>query len=215
MVKKEKTGLSADLVEQTVTRLAKEAIQLDEAGLQADSPLMDSGMDSLTAVQFRNSIQSQLNLKISAAVMFDYPTIKEITVHILALAGGGDGDSEYEEVEVEVEDDGPPPEWLAAQSAMAAATAVPAPAEEEKPKGLDPVVVMSTVKDLAKQAIQLDEKLEEDGPLMDSGMDSLTSVAFRNSLQQTLGIKMPASLMFDYPTMREITDKVVQLSLEQ
>ncbi|CAK0823208.1 unnamed protein product [Prorocentrum cordatum] len=214
-VKKEKAGLSADLVTQTVTRLAKEAIQLDEVELHGDSPLMDSGMDSLTAVSFRNSVQSHLNLKISAAVMFDYPTIKEVTGHILTLAGGGDGDSEYEEVEVEVEDDGPPPEWLAAQGAVAAAPAVPAPEEEEKPKGLDHKVVMSTVKELAKQAIQLDEKLEEDGPLMDSGMDSLTSVAFRNSLQQVLGIKMPASLMFDYPTMREITDKVVQLSLEQ
>merc|ERR1719343_340592 len=115
----------------------------------------------------------------------------------------------------------PPPEWFMAQqgamSGAAAAPGAPAPAQEKaKPKGLDASMVMQTVRDMAQQAIQLDDqKLEADSPLMDSGMDSLTSVSFRNSIQSALGMKVPSSLMFDYPTMQEITNKIVELSLEQ
>ncbi|CAK0808947.1 unnamed protein product, partial [Prorocentrum cordatum] len=214
-VKKEKKGLSSAMVAQTVLSLAKESINLDNLELFDDSALMDSGMDSLTAVSFRNSVQSALNLKMPASLMFDYPTIKEITSHIVEIGGGdGGGESEYEEIDVEV-DDGmggmgmmPPPEWfIAQQGAMpaAAASGEPAAAQEKaKPKGLDASMVMQTVRDMALQAIQLDDqKLDEDSPLMDSGMDSLTSVSFRNSLQSALGMKVPASLMFDYPTMKD------------
>jgi len=85
----------------------------------------------------------------------------------------------------------------------------------EKPKGLDPEEVMSAVTEMAKAAIGLDEELFQDSPLMDSGMDSLTAVSFRNGLQQHLGVKLPSSLMFDYPTMKEVGNRIVELSLEE
>eukprot|EP00959_Pyramimonas_sp_CCMP1952_P034461 722495-Pyramimonas_sp.AAC.1 len=68
MVKKEKKGLSSAMVAQTVLSLAKESINLDNLELFDDSALMDSGMDSLTAVSFRNSVQSALNLKMPASL---------------------------------------------------------------------------------------------------------------------------------------------------
>merc|ERR1712083_1121837 len=85
---------------------------------------------------------------------------------------------------------------------------------EQKPKGLDPEMVSQTVQHMAKQAIGLDDELYMDSALMDSGMDSLTAVSFRNGLQQNLGVKLPSSLMFDYPTMKEVAKRIVELSLE-
>merc|ERR1712079_880675 len=73
-----------------------------------------------------------------------------------------------------------------------------------KPKGLNPEMVSQTVQEMAKAAIGLDDAVYLDSPLMDSGMDSLTAVSFRNGLQQNLGVKLPSSLMFDYPTMKEV-----------
>merc|ERR1712187_271430 len=84
----------------------------------------------------------------------------------------------------------------------------------EKPKGLDSEMVMQTVQEMAKAAIGLDDAVYLDSPLMDSGMDSLTAVSFRNGLQQNLGVKLPSSLMFDYPTMKEVAKRIVELSLE-
>merc|ERR1712203_68065 len=87
--------------------------------------------------------------------------------------------------------------------------------EPPKPKGLDRQMVQENVRELAVQAIGLDDDVTLDGPLMDSGMDSLTAVSFRNSLSSTLNIKLPSSLMFDYPTINEITNRIVVLSEEQ
>lgn len=91
--------------------------------------------------------------------------------------------------------------------------AVSSVAEPEKPKGMDPVMVNYTVRELAKGAIGADDDLHADSPLMDMGMDSLTVVSFRNSLQQTLGMKLPSSLVFDYPTTKMVSQKIVELSL--
>jgi len=84
----------------------------------------------------------------------------------------------------------------------------------EKPKGLNAEMVQQTVQEMAKAAIGLDDAVYLDSPLMDSGMDSLTAVSFRNGLQQNLGVKLPSSLMFDYPTMKEVAKRIVELSLE-
>jgi len=84
-----------------------------------------------------------------------------------------------------------------------------------KPKGLDPEEVQQAVQEMAKAAIGLEDELYLDSPLMDSGMDSLTAVSFRNGLQQNLGVKLPSSLMFDYPTMKEVANRIVELSLEE
>lgn len=85
---------------------------------------------------------------------------------------------------------------------------------ESKQVGLDPAMVSATVQEMAKQAIGVDDELFLDSALMDSGMDSLTAVSFRNGLQQQLGVKLPSSLMFDYPTMKEVSNRIVELSIE-
>mmetsp|Transcript_108899 Transcript_108899/g.259860 ORF Transcript_108899/g.259860 Transcript_108899/m.259860 type:complete len:746 (-) Transcript_108899:64-2301(-) len=98
----------------------------------------------------------------------------------------------------------------AAGAAPAASSAV----VEAKQVGLDANMVTSTVQEMARQAIGVDDELYLDSALMDSGMDSLTAVSFRNGLQQQLGVKLPSSLMFDYPTMKEVSNRIVELSIE-
>lgn len=55
--------------------------------------------------------------------------------------------------------------------------------------------------------------MANDTPLMDTGLDSLSAVQFRNDLTRDFNVKLPASLMFDYPTITALTEKIVQ-SLE-
>jgi acyl carrier protein len=45
-----------------------------------------------------------------------------------------------------------------------------------------------------------------DEALFDLGLDSLTSLELRSSLESSLQIKVPSSLVFDYPTLRKLTD---------
>ncbi len=46
----------------------------------------------------------------------------------------------------------------------------------------------------------------DDEPLMSAGLDSLGSVEFANVLAQKLGMQMPGTLVFDYPSVNAVTD---------
>jgi hypothetical protein len=48
----------------------------------------------------------------------------------------------------------------------------------------------------------------------DLGMDSLTSVEFKNRLQNSLGITLPSTVAFDYPTVESLLDYLAQEILE-
>jgi len=80
---------------------------------------------------------------------------------------------------------------------------------------LDPQMVMDKVTEVAQLTTAGDE-MDVDSPLMDLGMDSLSSVAFRNSLMQEFqGLNLPASLMFDFPNIRLISDEILDISTKK
>lgn len=91
------------------------------------------------------------------------------------------------------------------------AASVEAPAAS---KGLSVEFVGNMIKTTLMASIGADEEPSVDVPLMEAGMDSLSMVAFRNALQRESGMPLPASTMFDYPTMRGLTDHLVERSLE-
>ncbi len=53
------------------------------------------------------------------------------------------------------------------------------------------------------------ERIAPDEPLVSQGFDSLMSVDMRNRLGKELGQTLPASLLFDYPTLDRIADYVL------
>lgn len=61
------------------------------------------------------------------------------------------------------------------------------------------------VKDTALSLIGV-ESLENDEPLMDAGLDSLAAVEFANAISKDFaGLQMPNTLMFDYPSVKTLT----------
>ncbi|QDZ22815.1 polyketide synthase [Chloropicon primus] len=73
--------------------------------------------------------------------------------------------------------------------------------------------IQSTVKSLLA-TFDL-ENLQDDSPLFDSGLSSMQAVAFSSSLQESIGIELPTTLVFDYPTVDNIARYVEALVSEE
>lgn len=92
----------------------------------------------------------------------------------------------------------------------AAALSVAAPTG----KGMDPEEVQKIVKANVMESIGGDEdEVQLDSALMDVGLDSLATVQFRDALNKAFGMTLPASLVFDYPSIRTMTEFLVEESM--
>ncbi|MDA3647922.1 acyltransferase domain-containing protein [Saccharopolyspora indica] len=52
------------------------------------------------------------------------------------------------------------------------------------------------------------QEIEPDQPFQNLGFDSMTAVEFRNLLQRTAGVPLPATLVFDYPTPAVLAEHI-------
>jgi len=83
---------------------------------------------------------------------------------------------------------------------------------EEKPKGLDALMVGDMLHGMLREMIGV--QMESDTPFMDAGVDSLMSIEFRSQVNQAFaGLALASTLTFDYPTIRELTGHIVDKSL--
>lgn len=79
------------------------------------------------------------------------------------------------------------------------------------PTGRRRPTVLAFVRDRALRALGLDPSRAVDPrtPLGELGLDSLLAVELRNTLATALGQTLPATLLFDYPTIDALTDFIL------
>lgn len=100
----------------------------------------------------------------------------------------------------------------AAQSRPAAAAASLAVRWRELPPGQRREAMLQ---DLARQALQVlglgaDTVIGTRRPLKDVGLDSLMAVELRNLLARSVDTPLPATLLFDYPTLEALADYLIR-----
>ena len=74
-------------------------------------------------------------------------------------------------------------------------------------KSMSPDDRLATVKARVTDIISTligDDDWSENTPLMEAGLDSLSSVEFKNALQKEFSITLSSTILFDYPTMSKI-----------
>lgn len=106
-------------------------------------------------------------------------------------------------------------EPLALHLATAATASTPEVAmEQTRHDGFSIDFVKRSIAKYVVECSGCDERdVNEDSPLMDLGLDSLAAGVFTNLLQKEFGaVKLPASLVFDYPDMRSMAEFLVDES---
>ncbi|MDM8548419.1 SDR family NAD(P)-dependent oxidoreductase [Desulfobacterales bacterium HSG2] len=73
-------------------------------------------------------------------------------------------------------------------------------------------MLLSHIRDMASRVAGQEIRTEK--LFMDQGFDSLMSVEMRNSLRKELGVALPVSVIFDYPTLEKITAYLLEDVLE-
>jgi acyl transferase domain-containing protein/NAD(P)-dependent dehydrogenase (short-subunit alcohol dehydrogenase family)/acyl carrier protein len=70
-------------------------------------------------------------------------------------------------------------------------------------------LLLSFLREDAARVLRLpSNELQQDSPLVAQGMDSLMSQEFRNSLAAQLELKLPASLLWNFPTIRVLAEEL-------
>jgi len=76
--------LCRDTIEAEIRDVLGSLIGDDPMQMHTEAPLMDVGLDSLSAVQFRNDLQKKIHIDLPGTLAFDYPSIRDIVEYIVS-----------------------------------------------------------------------------------------------------------------------------------
>jgi aryl carrier-like protein len=80
-------SLTQDSVDSMLLRTVRELSGASTASLTAESPLMDAGIDSLAATELASRLRALSGLALSPTLVFEQPTPRAITSHLLRQVG--------------------------------------------------------------------------------------------------------------------------------
>jgi len=95
--------------------------------------------------------------------------------------------------------------------AAPAQVASAAPAAPEV-KSLDPVYATKRLMNIVKDVVAADDEIAADSPLMEAGMDSLSSVQLVTEVSKEFQMTLSPSLVFDFPTVAAMVSHLVEES---
>lgn len=91
-VRQQGTAADAEVVQQKVQECVAQVIGKE---VLPGQPLMEAGLDSLSAVELRTALAAAFDSDLPATVVFDYPTVSALSAFITSQHSGAPFSSSY------------------------------------------------------------------------------------------------------------------------
>ncbi|MBX9789162.1 MAG: type I polyketide synthase [Pirellulales bacterium] len=154
--------------------------------LASDQPLTEQGLDSLLAIELVGALRKLTGRNLPAALVFDYPTIDALAAFLAASEPAVPASTAA------------PQTMSPTQQAPLAATIAAATAQS----GSSAADILALVKHETSKVLGVDGAALATGrPLVDLGLDSLLAIELVGALRKATGRGLPATLVFDHPTI--------------
>lgn len=176
-------------------------------------PLMTLGLTSTMAVQLVSDLESGLGVQLPATLVFDYPSVASIVSYLEEMHGELNNGIQYTQPAASVLMQGSVHAWHggagpAAFSSSGAAFVHPHASVSmlSQQKAVQAMVLTAVQQVLDLPASSSSTTcLRPDAPLMVQGLTSTAAVQLVSSLEQSFNLALPATLVFDYPTIADIS----------
>lgn len=164
----------------------------------SQAPLMEAGLDSLSAVELRNTLAAAFSLDLPATLIFDYPSVAALAAFVASKAAETEANDRPSRETPSARDGALNFGSDLYSDSMPAATASSAVSLSE---------ATAFLQDALREMLGMEIAL--DAPLMEAGLDSLSAVELRNSVASHFDLQLPATLMFDYPSVAALAAYLV------
>jgi acyl carrier protein len=187
--------------------------------IREGDPLMTAGLNSTAAVALTQRLESSLGVALPPTLVFDFPSIKEVSEYLAEQhAPQAREAAAAASVGVSVPATAGNNHLAAATAADANSAAAAASSAAGGGRAATSSLVMDTVRELlglgsGGAAAAIGDGFDAATPLMVAGLNSTSAVTLTSRLESALGVPLPPTLVFDYPTVDDIVEYLAELEL--
>ncbi|WP_186019656.1 SDR family NAD(P)-dependent oxidoreductase [Burkholderia gladioli] len=185
-------------------------LMLDSAAIDADTPFIDLGLDSIAGVEWVRRINARHGVSLTVMQMYEHATLRKLAAFVAGFPGAraravpeGTVVPAAAEAAVQTKYDGRP-------AAPRPLDTTPSPVPDATPAA--EAASVADLGDLQRElAKELGEMLMLDGaaidadtPFIDLGLDSITGVEWVRKINSRHGLSLTAMQMYEHPTLRAL-----------
>ncbi|WP_338551792.1 SDR family NAD(P)-dependent oxidoreductase [Paenibacillus sp. KS-LC4] len=175
-------SIPAESLQKELQATLAEALFLQPSDVDVNKAFVDMGLDSIVSVEWVRVINQQYGTDISATKVYDYPTIREFASYIANV--------------------------LSKNAPKAASTSGTEPASQIKASKIAPSVTAAAPHEQLRESLAdalflQAADIDLDKKFVDMGLDSIVGVEWIRVINQQHGTDIPATKVYDYPTLRE------------
>ncbi len=194
-----KTVLLSTIEDWLCTSLA-EALFIDVDSIGMEQQFVDLGLDSIIGVEWVRAINVNYNISLSATMLYDYPTVSELSIFLQGEINDGESASDTSEERQST--------ILASPEPIAVAS--PTPTSNGQVEVVQQETVsLSSIEDWLcsslAEALFIDvDSIGMEQQFVDLGLDSIIGVEWVRAINIEYSASLSATLLYDYPTISEL-----------